>query len=327
MAVATPALGPVDLSRVTVRLPGLAEPVEDVVLRAGHTARDARIFKALGLRTTRSLAEGERMEELLLDAACAALDGAPAGLVLYAHTLMMRRIELYGGLRDTLRDKVAGPDGRVFGISHINCVGALRSIELARRYLARRESGPDDRVLLLTGEQGSVNPYARVFPGRSISGDCVAAVVLQRPGDGARPRYRYLGGAASRDARFHRNIRMTEAEIATNTEVIRAQTLDVVRRAADAAGVGLDRIDWVMPHLSNRMVWTHFCAHSGYPFERICLDLLPERGHNFGADELMALEHADGAGRLRPGDVCALVASGRGAYFQSVIVEVLEDAS
>jgi 3-oxoacyl-[acyl-carrier-protein] synthase-3 len=99
-----------------------------------------------------------------------------------------------------------------------------------------------------------------------------------------------------------------------------------VRRAAHDAGIATGQIDWVLPHLSNRMLWTGFSKDSGIAWDRICLDLLAERGHNFGIDALMGLEHAERCGRLRPGDRCALVAVGQGAYVQSVIVEVGEDA-
>lgn len=328
MAYSATALGAVGLSRVSVRLPGRVESVADVVARAGYDEREARRFKALGLRTVLSLADGERMEDLLFDAARAALDGGPAALVLYGHTLLTRKIDLCeGAFRESLRDRLVLGDAPVFGVSHVNCVAGLRSIEFARRFLARRGAAADDRVLVLTGEQGSVFERTRVFPGRSVSGDGVAAVVVRHPDAADRPRYRYLGGAASRDTRFHSNLRMTASEIAENIEVIREQTHDVVRRAADDAGLGIDDIDWLMPHLGNRMVWTSFSSKSGFPFERISLDLLAERAHNFGADTLMALEHAERVGRLRPGDRCALVATARGAYFQAAIVEVLDDAS
>jgi hypothetical protein len=315
----------VGLSRVAVRLPGRAEPVDDVVERAGYGAREARVFRALGLRTSRSLADGERMEDLLVEAGRAALGGRPAGLILYGHTLMLRQIDLCGAFRDSLRERLGQPDSRFYGVSHINCVSVLRSIELARRYLARRAAGPDDRVLILAGDPGSCNPYTRVFPGRSVSGDSVAAIVVQRADASARPRYRYLGAASARDPRFYRNLRMTPEEIATNTEVIRAQTLDVIQRAAKDAGVGFEGLDWVMPHLSNRMFWRSVVSRSGIPRERICLDLIPEQGHNFGTDALMALDHMDRAGRLRPGDRCVLVSIGQGAYFQAIVVEVAED--
>ena len=317
----------VGLSRVEVRLPGRVEQVADVVARAGYSARDARLFKALGLRTVPSLADGERMEDLLVEAGRAALDGRPAGLILYGHTLMLRQIDLCGGFRDSLRERLGQPDSRFYGVSHINCVCGLRSIELARRYLHRREAGPDERVLILAGDPCSCNRHARVFPGRSVSGDGVAAIVVQRPDAAARPRYRYLGAASARDTRFYRNLRMTPDEAAANTDLIREQTHDVIQRAAGDAGMDLGDLDWVMPHLSNRMTWTKFSGQSGFPMDRICLDLLPERGHNFGADALMALEHADRVGRLRPGDRCALIASGRGGYCHSTVVEVLDDAS
>ncbi|MCX4750466.1 amino acid adenylation domain-containing protein [Kitasatospora sp. NBC_01287] len=320
------APGAVGLSRVAVRLPGRVEPVADVVERAGYGTRESRMFRAMGLRDSLTLAEDERMEDQLVAAGLAALDGRPAGLVLYGHTLLLRQIDLCGEFRDRMSERLDLPPGRFYGVSHINCVSVLRSIELARRYLRRRAADPEDRVLVLAGDQGSCNDRARVFPGRSVSGDSVAAIVVQGPGAADRPRYRHLGGAVSRDPRFHRNLRMSKAEATANAEVIRAQTLETIRRAALSTGVGLEGIDWVMPHLSNRMVWTNFSAQSGFPFERICLDLLPERGHNFGADSLMALEHADRSGRLRPGDRCALVASGRGGYCQATIVELVADA-
>ena len=80
-----------------------------------------------------------------------------------------------------------------------------------------------------------------------------------------------------------------------------------------------------MLHFSNQMFARAFSSYSGIPKERICMDLLAERGHNFGADALMALEHADRSGRLRPGDRCGLVAIGLGAYFQAIVVEVVEE--
>ena len=49
-----------------------------------------------------------------------------------------------------------------------------------------------------------------------------------------------------------------------------------------------------------------------------------EDAASVGADALMALDHADRAGRLRPGDVCALIAIGQGAYFQALVVSVEE---
>jgi 3-oxoacyl-[acyl-carrier-protein] synthase-3 len=119
---------------------------------------------------------------------------------------------------------------------------------------------------------------------------------------------------------------MSKDEFAQFGKVCSEQAVVTVRKAAGTAGLGLEDLDWVMPDLSNRMFWRTFSSLSGVPKEKICLDLMLERGHNFGTDALMALEHADRTGKLRPGDRCALVSIGQGAYFQSVIVEVVEDS-
>ncbi|MDI5970926.1 3-oxoacyl-[acyl-carrier-protein] synthase III C-terminal domain-containing protein [Streptomyces sp. SL13] len=314
------------LSKVAVRLPGRVESVDDILARQGCGPRERRVFTTLhGLRHSPTLAAGERTEDLLVQAGRAALGGRSAALVLYGHTLQLADPEMCGAFRDRLRDRLGLPGSGFYGVSHINCTSVLRSLELARRYLARPGAGPDERVLVLGGDQGSHHDRSRVIPGLTVAGDAVVAVLVQGPGGTDRPRYRYLGGAVARDARFHRNLRMTRQESAAFAGAAGAATVETVRRAAHAAGVDLDQIDWVMPHLANRTLWRGFSRLSGFAWNRICLDLIPERGHNFGTDALMALEHADRTRRVRPGDRCALVSVGQGAYFQTVIVEVVDD--
>ncbi|MCX4750463.1 3-oxoacyl-ACP synthase [Kitasatospora sp. NBC_01287] len=317
----------VGLSRVVVQLPGRVESVDEILTRTGCGPRERRVFAKLhGLRESPTLAEGERTEDLLVEAGRAALGGEPAELVLYGHTLLLPEPEFCGAFRDRLRERLGLPGARFFGVSHVNCTSVLRSVELARRYLARPGAAPHERVLVLGGDQGSHHDRSRIIPGLTVAGDAVVAVLVRGPGAAGRPRYRYLGGAAERDARFHRNLRMSPAESAAFAGSVRTRTVETVRRAARSAGLDLERIDWVMPHLSNRTLWRGFSSESGFAWDRICLDLVPERGHNFGTDALMALEHADRTQRVGPGDRCALVSVGQGAYFQSVIVEVLEDS-
>ncbi|RKN05107.1 3-oxoacyl-[acyl-carrier-protein] synthase III C-terminal domain-containing protein [Streptomyces radicis] len=313
----------VGLSRVAVRLPRRTEPVGDVLARAGSGPMERKVFTRIyGLRDTPTLAPDERMEDLLAEAGLAALGGGTASLVLYGHTMLTQEFGLRGGFADRLRARLGLPGGAFYGLSHVNCVSVLRSIELARRYLRRPGADPDERVLVLGGDQGSVHDASRVIPGMAIGGDGAVGVVV----GAGRSRYRYLGGAVGRDTRFHRNLQLSAAETRLFSRVCQRRVVDTVERAARAAGLTADRVDWVMPHLSNRMFWRAFSAESGIPRDRIRVDLIPERGHNFGGDALMALEHADGTGLLRPGDRCALVSLALGAYFQAVIVEVEEEA-
>jgi len=319
--------GTVGLSRVAVSVPRLSEPVDDVLARKSCTVLERKMFaKVYGLRDSLILAEGERLEDLLVQAGRTALDGGPANLVLYGHTLLMPELDVGGQSPERLRERLGLPGSEVYGVSHVNCVSVLRSVELARRYLYRPGADPDDRVLVLGGDQGSANgDHDRYIGGTTVTGDCAVALTVQRAEGRHRHRYRYLAGASSRDARFYQTTGMTPEMAGLFQKLCSEQAAQTVDRAARAAGLSMDRLDWVMLHFSNQMFTRAFASQSGIPKDRICTDLLPERGHNFGTDSLMALEHADRSGRLRPGDRCALVAIGLGSYFQAIIAEVVEE--
>lgn len=325
-AAGSPTAG-VGLSRVAVRLPRRMEPVEDILVRAGRGAMERKMFARIhGLRQSPTLASDERMDDLLVAAGQAALNGGTAGMVLYGHTMLAQEFAVDGGFPDRLRERLGLSGAGFFGLSHINCTSVLRCVEFARRYLGRPDAGPEDRVLVLGGDHGSIDDQSRVVPGMAVGGDAAVGVVVHAATPRHRPRYRYLAGATGRDARFHRNLRMSSEETTLFSKACCDETARTLRRAAQAAGLATDQLDWVMPHLSNRMFWGMVSSRVGIPKDRICLDLIPERGHNFGADALMALDHADRTGQLRPGDRCALVSLAQGAYFQAVIVQVEEDS-
>ena len=308
------------LSRVAVRLPRRLEPVQDILVRAGRDAMERKMFARIhGLRTSPTLAPGERMEDLLVAAGRTALGGDGAGLILYGHTMLTQEFGLAGGFGDRLRERLGLPGASFFGLSHVNCTSVLRAVTLAQRHVARRPG----RVLVLGGDHGSVDERSRVIPGMAVGGDAAVGVVVH---SGPGVRYRILGAASGRDARFHANLRMTPDEASLFSKVCCEETAATIRRAAADAGLRVEELDWVLPHLSNRMFWGMVAKRAGIAKGRICLDLIPEYGHNFGGDALMALEHADRTGRLRPGDRCALVSLAQGAYFQAVIVEVEDDS-
>lgn len=311
----------IELSRVAVRLPGRSEPVRDILLRLGWDPVECKMFtKVHGLRDSPTLAEHERTEDLLVAAGRAALAGGTAGLVLYGHTMLTQEFGLRGGFPDRLRARLGLTGSRCYGLSHVNCTSVLRCLEFAQRYLRRH---PDDRVLVLGGDHGSVSDLARVIPTAAIGGDGVVGLTVTASG---RQRYRYLGGVTGRDLRFHRNMRMAPADVEEFGRVCLDETVQTLLRAVSAAGMSVDELDWVLPHLSNRMFWGSVSRTTGIPKEKVLLDLIPLRGHNFGADALMALEHADRTDRLRPGDRCALVSVAEGAYYHTAIVEVEEES-
>jgi 3-oxoacyl-[acyl-carrier-protein] synthase-3 len=278
-----------------------------------------------GLHESPTLAPDERMEDLLVGAGREALAGHGADLVLYGHSHVVQEFAIRPGFAWGLCVALGVPGAEFYGISYLNCVSVLRAVEIARRFHARPVARPEDRVLVLGGDQGSYDDSARIVPMVTVAGDAAAGIVVHSSRGSRSPRYRYLSGAALRDHRFHRVLRMTREELALYQKASLGHVVTVLGKAADRVGLRITDLDWIMPDLSSAMFWRTFCRKTGVERDRVCLDLLPLRGHNNGIDALLALHHADQTGRLRPGDRCALVALGPGAYFQVIVVEVVGD--
>ncbi|MDG4785111.1 3-oxoacyl-[acyl-carrier-protein] synthase III C-terminal domain-containing protein [Micromonospora sp. WMMD1102] len=312
----------VTLSRVATRLPSRLDPVDEILERSGRPRTERRLMtRVYGMRSSPTLDTGERLLDLLVDAGRAALRGRPAGMVLYGHTLLVQPFGQDGTFAAALRTGLGLPGADVYGVSGIACTSVLRSIELAARYLDRPGVDADETVLVLGGDQGSLGGASRVIPGFVVCGDGAAALTVRR----GRGRYRYLAGAAVRDTRFHHNLRMSDEdarEFGTSSVhgVVRA-----IREALAGGGLELSDVDWVLPARCNRFVWQAICRELGLGIDRVHLDLLADQGHVFGLDALLSLAHLDGAGRLRPGARCVLVAIGQGAYFQASVVEVIRE--
>ncbi|MFI0351072.1 3-oxoacyl-[acyl-carrier-protein] synthase III C-terminal domain-containing protein [Actinomadura sp. 9N407] len=318
------------LSRVSVRLPRGVESVDRVLERAGRSPFERRMFRRFhGLRDSPTLAPDEHMEDLLVGAGREALAGRGADVVLYGHSHVVQEFANRPDFSRRLCAALGVPGAEFYGISHIHCVSVLRAVEVARRYHARPGAGPGDRVLVLGGDRGSLDDTARIIPGVTVGGDAAAAVVVHSAHDPSHGhshdsfRYRYLAGATLRDHRFHRALRMTQQEQRLYAKACLDHVTTVLREAAGRAGLGITDLDWIMPDLTNAVFWRNFCRETGVERDRVPLDLLPVRGHNYGIDALSNLQHADLTGRLRPGDRCALVALGHGAYFQVIVVEVV----
>lgn len=315
--------GAVGLSRLSVCFPRGNESVDRVLERAGHSVMERRIFaKFHGLRDTPTLASDERMEDLLVRAGREALGERGADVVLYAHSQVVQEFAMRAGFGSRLCAALGVPGAEFYGISHLNCVSMLRALEVARQYHARTGARPDDRVLVLGGDQGSYDDSARIIPGVTVAGDAAAAVVVHSSAARESPRYRYLSCGALRDSRFHRALRMTREELAVYAKACLGHAARVLHEAADLAGLRVSDLDWIMPDLTSATFWRDFCRAAGVERDRVCLDLLPIRGHNFGIDAVSALWDADLTGRLRHGDRCALMAVGAGAWVQVVVVEV-----
>lgn len=310
------------MSRISARMPVERDPVGDVIARATGAVLDQRVLsRVLRLGQSPRLPPGERMIDLILDAGREALSGRPVSMVLYAHTLLVQPFGHHDEFVATARSGLDLAGVPVYGISRVGCTSVLRAADLAHRYLTRPETGENEAVLVIGGDQGTVTSMLRFIPPVTVCGDAAAAFVMRRA-DG---RYRYLSSAGFRDTRFHRNSKMSDEEARQFGVSVAGNVAEAVDTALARAGLARDDIDWIMPHMANAVMWRNICRELRIGLDKVCLELLPDQGHTFGVDALLALRHADRSGRLAVGQRCLLVAIGQGAYFHATVVEVMAE--
>lgn len=309
----------IGLSRLSISVPDHVDSVEDVLRAQGSTDSEIRVFtRMFGLRDSPSWPVGKPMEDRLVDVGRRALAGGGAGLVLYGHSLLTQEMSFRPGFAQRMLNGLGLESTPFFGVSGVACTSPLRAVDIARDYV---RTFPERRVLVLAGDQGATVSVVRVIPRLTVLGDALGAFTVARNGI----RYRHLASASRTDPRFHRGMRMDSEEIRLFGRACAELLLDALTEAAHVSGLAVNEVDWVMPHLVNTLAWKIFSVQSGIPHERFYLDLVPSQGHVFGLDALTSLEHADRSGKLRPGDRCALLSVGQGAYFHALIVEVVED--
>jgi 3-oxoacyl-[acyl-carrier-protein] synthase-3 len=307
------------MSAIAAQMPSGRESVARVIAEAAGQEVDQRMLtRMLKLDESRQLADGERMIDLVLDAGREALGGRTASMVLYAHTLVEQPFGHHDEFVATVRERLDLAGVPVYGISRIGCASVLRAADIGHRYLTRADVDDSDAVLVIGGDQGTMADILRFIPPFTVCGDSAAAFVMRR-GDG---KYRYLASARHRDTRFHRNVRMSDHEMRELGASIAGSVAAATDAALAIAGLQREDIDWIMPHMANAMLWRSICRELRIGIGKVYLDPLPEQGHMFGIDALLALRHADRAGKLAAGQLCLLVAIGQGAYFHVTVVEV-----
>jgi 3-oxoacyl-[acyl-carrier-protein] synthase-3 len=94
---------------------------------------------------------------------------------------------------------------------------------------------------------------------------------------------------------------------------------EAVRRAAAAAGVGVQELARVVPHQSNLRIMEQCAADLGVPLDRVevCVD---RTGNTAAASVGIALDHALRAGRIHHGDATCLVGYGGGLSWGASVV-------
>lgn len=88
----------------------------------------------------------------------------------------------------------------------------------------------------------------------------------------------------------------------------------------DRAGLTLDDLDLLVPHQANQRILEHAAAELGIPMEKIFSNLA-QYGNTSAASIPIALAEAAQSGRLKPGDIVALVGFGGGLSWGAAVLQ------
>jgi 3-oxoacyl-[acyl-carrier-protein] synthase-3 len=95
----------------------------------------------------------------------------------------------------------------------------------------------------------------------------------------------------------------------------------VILEALEAAGLGVDEIDHLIPHNLNRKSWEILARIVGIPLEKIYTENIPRIGHVVASDNVINFLDASDAGRIKRGDKVALFVMGFGAHWNCLVLE------
>ena len=86
---------------------------------------------------------------------------------------------------------------------------------------------------------------------------------------------------------------------------------EAITQTADANGLGLQDLDWIVPHQANARIFAQVADQLGLPLERFWLNL-DEYGNTCAASVPLALAELYRERLLRPGDHLLLASVGAG---------------
>jgi 3-oxoacyl-[acyl-carrier-protein] synthase-3 len=203
---------------------------------------------------------------------------------------------------------------QAFAVTQHACASGLLAVDLCGKLLAE-DGDPSALALVFVGEK-TFTPSARMIPGTAIMGEGSAAILI-----GAGGRDRMLSYATRTHGRFNAGLSLPDDLVREFQQIYPDALGEVIRAAADRAGIRLTDLDLVLPHNVNRVSWVRVCHQLGLPVERVFLDNIGVTGHCFCADSFINYCAARDLGLLRPGDRYLMAAVGLGSTFSAMVFQ------
>lgn len=289
---------------------------------------DEWISTRSGIRARHIAADGERTADLAVAAAQAALthaqlEASDIDLLVLATTTPDRT---FPATATTVQRELGMNGGFAFDIQAV-CSGFLYALGTVDGYL---RTGMARRALIIGAET-----FSRIldWSDRSTAvlfGDGAGAIVVEaQPANG--PDARGIVAVQLRSDGQHEELLYVDGGVATGDvghvrmhgqEVFRhavRNLAEIARQVLDQAHVGIDDVDWLVPHQANLRIIAKTAETLGLPPERL-VTTISNHGNTSAASIPLALSVAVADGRIQPGQLILTEAIGGGLTWGAALL-------
>ncbi|MGD8368282.1 MAG: beta-ketoacyl-ACP synthase III [Desulfobacterales bacterium] len=307
----------------------------DDLAASGLDTSDEWIAKRTGVRERRVAAPDQAASDLALHASNAALEkaglsAAELDLILVA---TITPDTCCPSAANWLQAKLDAPQAFSFDVTAA-CSGFVFALNVAEQYL---KTGACRRVLVAAAEVMTRTLNWQDRTTCILWGDGAGAAVLAAEGqgpqllsthlhtDGARGQDLLLPGGGSKTTPICREsvdkglhtLNMIEARYSFRAAV--RHFIEAIREAADAGGVAVADIDWIIPHQANLRMFQAIAKSLEIPMEKFYLTL-QKYGNISSASCAIALDEAVRDGSVKTGDLVCLPVFGGGLTWGSALL-------
>ena len=291
---------------------------------------DEWIYSRTGIKSRHIAGEGELTSDLALQASRKAID--IAGLAPEAIDLVILATttpdETFPATATVLQAQLGMSRGIAFDVQAV-CSGFVYALTIADSMLL---AGQGKTALVVGAEV-----FSRILDWNDrttcvLFGDGAGAVVLEIDGNALGSEARgILAARLHSDGRMHDALYVDGGPGSTQTagyvrmegkEVFRhavTNMVSVMSEVTDAAGVGFDQIDWLVPHQANKRILDSTAKKLGFPEEKVIVTV-DTHANTSAASIPLALDVAVLDGRIRQGDLVLMEAMGGGFTWGACLV-------
>lgn len=293
---------------------------------------DAWIQERTGIRERRRLDDDKATSDMAVEAARAALEAAgrrpeDVDLIIVATTTPDLTFPATAAI---VQRKLGCPVGVAFDVQAV-CSGFVYALSVADGFTARGLSkcalviGADamsrlmdwsDRGTCVLFADGAGAVVLEPRPGRGDTGDQGLLSFALRC-DGTKQDLLYVdGGPSTTGTRGH--LRMQGQQVFRHAVV---NISEAVEAAAKSANVGIEEVDWFIPHQANQRILAGVAQRLGIPEERV-VSTVAVHANTSAASIPLALAAAMEDGRIRPGQLLLLEAMGGGLTWGACVLRL-----